>query len=327
MNPSPFVCGNAFAGNEKVAYPRASMQDSLRLPLDTWMQAQIPATVRLEIAGDAEAVDIRYKTWTDKLGYRGEEAGTAFSLWRFLKPVSEARAVLGEGSVRLEMGEVSEHRAIVYLPEGMKPVVLDVAPVAGTIEPATPRKKWLCYGDSIAEGWCASRPATSWAAIVAREYGLDVVNMGYAGAARGEIASAEQIAGLQADVISITHGTNCWTRIPHSVDQFRANTEAFLTVVRQGHPETPILVASPILRPDGEETANRLGATLGDLRAVMEDIVRARMAAGDKAMVLVEGLPLVDIEDLGDGIHPNDDGHASIARALGPILKELAGAD
>jgi lysophospholipase L1-like esterase len=325
MDPGPFLCGNAFTGNDKVPYPRASLQDTFRLPFDTWMQAQIPATVRLEIAGDASAVDISYTTVTDDLGYRGDGAGRTFQVWRDLSLVSEEKAELGEGTVRLSMGEASDHRAIVYLPEGMRPRVLDVSPVGGSIEPAPPRKKWVCYGDSIAEGWIASSPAMAWPAIVAREHALDVVNMGYAGSARGEIVTAEQIAGLPADVISITHGTNCWTRIPHSIDQMRANTEAFLNVVRQGHTDTPILVASPVIRPDGEETANKLGATLGDLRAAMEDVVRARIASGDSALQLIEGLPLVAPEMLSDGIHPNDDGHKALARALGPLLQDMAG--
>ena len=326
MDPTPFLCGNAFAGNKKVPYPRASIQDTFRLPFDTWMQAQLPATVRLEIAGDASEITIDYETETEDLGYRGDGAGRTFALWRFLKPVSEEKAVLGRGTVTLSMGSETDHRAIVYLPEGMRPRVLDVAAVGGSIEPAEPRKKWVCYGDSIVEGWIASGPAMSWPAIVARENALDVVNMGYAGSARGEIVSAEHIGGLPADVISINHGTNCWTRIPHSVDQMRANTEAFLTVVRQGHPQTPILVVSPIIRPDGEETANKLGATLGDLRAAMEEATRARIDAGDTNLQLVEGLPLMPAEQLGDGIHPNDEGHATIARALGPMLQQMAGA-
>jgi len=326
MDPTPFLCGNAFAGNDKVPYPRASIQDTFRLPFDTWMQAQIPATVRLEIAGDAREIKIEYETETDNLGYRGDGAGNTFALWRHLKPVSEEKAELGRGVVQLSMGSDVDHRAIVYLPEGMRPRVLDVEPIGGSIEPASPRKKWVCYGDSIAEGWIASTPATAWPAIVAREHALDVVNMGYAGSARGEIVTAEHIAGLAADVISLTHGTNCWTRIPHSVDQMRANTDAFLTVVRQGHPQTPILVASPIIRPDGEETANKLGATLGDLRLAMEEVVRTRINEGDGTMRLIEGLPLVPAEQLGDGIHPNDDGHLSLARALGPSLQEMAGA-
>src|SRR6266480_6615541 len=133
--------------------PRASLQDTFRLPFDTWMQAQIPATVRLEIAGDAREIEIAYETVTDDLGYRGEGGGNTFALWRNLSPVSEEKAELGSGTVRLAMGDASDHRAIVYLPEGMRPRIVDVAPVGGSIEPASPRKKWVCYGDSIAEGW------------------------------------------------------------------------------------------------------------------------------------------------------------------------------
>ena len=71
--------------------------------------------------------------------------------------------------------------------------------------------------------------------------------------------SAEQIAKLDADVISISHGTNCWTRIPFSAALFRENTRAFLRIVREGHPDVPIVVTSPVLRPDAEATPNRLG--------------------------------------------------------------------
>src|SRR5207247_11319504 len=119
---------------------------------------------------------------------------------------------LGSGTVRLAMGSANDHRAIVYLPEGMRPRVVDVAPVGGSIEPASPRKKWVCYGDSIAEGWIASSPAMAWPAIVAREYGLDGVNMGYAGCARGELVSGEDIAGLPADVMLILIGAQWWMR-------------------------------------------------------------------------------------------------------------------
>jgi len=326
MDPAPFLRGNAFTGSEKVPYPRAKLDDAQRLPLDTWMQASIPAGVRLEIAGDASAIEIAYRTATDKMGYRGEGAGKTFALWRFLKPISEEDAVLGYGTARLEMGEASDHRAIVYLPEGMKPTILGIDAIGGSIEPAGARKRWVCYGDSIAEGWNASSPAMAWPAIAAREYGLDVVNMGYAGAARGEIVTAEEIADLEADVISINHGTNCWTRIPHSVEQFKANLHAFIDVLRQGHSRTPIVAASPIIRPDAESTENRLGATLVDLRAAFEHVVLER-AQTDTMLHLVEGLPLVTAGQLADGIHPNDMGHSNIAAVVGPLVAELAGAD
>jgi lysophospholipase L1-like esterase len=205
----------------------------------------------------------------------------------------------------------------VYLPEGMRPTVLSVTAVSGEVTPAAAGPRWVAYGDSILEGWVATGPARSWPAVAARSLGLDVVNMGYAGAARGEIASAEQVAALPADVISITHGTNCWTRTPHSVGMMRETTAAFLDAVRSGHPTTPIVVASPVVRPDAESTPNRFGATLVDLRAAMEEAVHTRIRSGDGALTLVPGGDLLTPEHLPDGIHPGDAGHELLAEAFG----------
>lgn len=322
MDPAPFLRGVAFGGTAKVAYPRAKPADAIRLPLDTWRQAQIPVGVRLEFAGDADVIEIDYRTTTDDLGYRGDGAGRTFAAWRGNELIAEDKALFGEATARLELGAPSDERVVIYLPEGMKPFILDVRS-EGWAEPAPPQPRWVAYGDSVLEGWIASGPSLGWAHIAAREFGLDVTNLGYSSAARGEIVSAEHVAELPADVISITHGTNCWTRIAHSVAQMRANLTAFLDVVRQGHGDTPVLVVSPILRPDAEETPNILGATLRDLRATMEDVVHERIEAGDERMTLVEGLPIVSAAQLGDDVHPNDEGHRALASALGPRVKEL----
>jgi lysophospholipase L1-like esterase len=317
VDPAPFIRGCAFAGTAHVPYPRADPSDT-RLPRDTWAMAQLPVGVRLELVENADAVEIAYTTATDDMGYRGDGAGRTFTLWRDGKLVDEDKAELGEGRVRLTLGS-GDGRAIVYLPEGMKPTVRTVDGVGGSIEPAPPQPRWIAYGDSVAEGWVASAPALAWPAVAGREQELDVVNMGYAGAARGEIASAEQIAALEADVISVSHGTNCWTRTPHSVDMMRAAVAAFLDVVRQGHPETPIVVVSPVVRPDAETTPNRLGATLVDLRTAMEE------AARERDVVLVPGGELFRPDRLADGIHPDDEGHRILAEAVGPeVAKAVA---
>lgn len=316
-----FLRGCAWPAGAGVPYPRADPDDFTRLPVDTWGTAQIPVGVRLEFVGDANAVTIAYRTETDNLGYRGEGAGSTFSLWRNGVRVDEQPAVLGKGTVRLTTGGVSaDRRAVVYLPEGMRPHVLSIAAENGAIEPAPPQPRWLCYGDSIAEGWAASSPARAWPAIVGRDVGLDVCNLGYAGSARGEIVSAEQLASIPADVVSISYGTNCWTRIPHSAGMVREGLLAFLTTVRQGHRDTPIVVVSPVVRPDAEQTPNRLGATLTDVRNAIESVVHERIAAGDHRLELVPGAPLLSGAQLPDGIHPGDDGHAVLAMVIGPVV-------
>jgi lysophospholipase L1-like esterase len=305
-----------------VPYPRADPADT-RIPRDTWQTAQLPVGVRLELLGEAEAVDIAYTTATEDLGYRGDGAGRTFSLWRAGTLVDEEKAELGDGRVRLALGGwPGDERAVGYLPEGMKPTVRSLSGVGGRIEPApADQPRWIAYGDSVAEGWVASGPALAWPAVAGRKHGLDVANLGYAGAARGEVASAEQIAALDADVISISHGTNCWTRTPHSVDMMRAAVAAFIDVVRQGHPETPIVVVSPVLRPDAETKPNRLGASLSDLRAAMEE------AAGERDVVLVPGRDLIGPDQLADGIHPDDEGHRILAQVIGTeVAKALQGA-
>ncbi len=219
--------------------------------------------------------------------------------------------------MRLALPGAADDVVTVYLPEGMRPTLLDARAVDGVLRAGPSRPRWLAYGDSITEGWIASGPAGAWPAIAGRELELEVVNLGYAGAARGEIVTAEQLAALDADVISLAYGTNCWTRIPHSAAQFRAGLEAFLTIVRQGHPTTPIVVASPVLRPDAETTPNRLGATLADFRAVTELVVGELQRGGDPALTLVCGGPLLTADLLPDGIHPGDAGHRILAEHIG----------
>jgi lysophospholipase L1-like esterase len=317
----PFLRGCAWPAGELGPYPRCDPGPlGLRLPADTRASAALPVGVRLEFTGACQALEIAYRTETRELGQRGAGAGTKFALFRGGVRASEAEAALGEGVARLAAGNGGA-RAVVYLPEGMRPSVLAVRALGGEIAPAPREPRWLCYGDSIAEGWCASEPAGAWPHVAAREQGLDVANLGYAGAARGEIASAEEIARLSADVISIAHGTNCWTRTPHSPELFSAGLRAFLAIVRAAHPRTPIVAISPILRADAERAPNKLGVTLADLRAAFERTILEARAAGDAALTLVRGLPLVTRERLPDGIHPDDAGHILLARALGPLLR------
>jgi hypothetical protein len=106
---------------------------------------------------------------------------------------------------------------------------------------------------------------------------------------------------------------------------FREQTRAFLQVLRLGHPDTPIVVTSPILRPDAEETPNVLGATLVDLRLTMEHLTRELIDAGDARLTLVEGGDLVTADDLPDGIHPGDHGHQILADVFGTAVAAALG--
>ncbi len=314
--------GVAWTGDAETPYPRADPAD-LRISRDTWATAQLPVGVRLELTGDAAAVEIDYACATDDFGYRGPQAGDSFSAWRGGQEIATTPAAVSGGTARLELTGNADDVVTVYLPEGMRPTIVAVRAVGGALAPAFAGPRWLAYGDSITEGWVASGPAHAWPAIAARRLGFDVVNLGYAGSARGDIASAEQLAALPADVISLAYGTNCWTRPPLSRRQFREGFRAFLAVVRQGHPTTPIVVLSPVLRPDAEQTPNRLGASLGHLREEVEDVVTSLQQGGADQLHLVRGLPLLNEGQLADGVHPGDEGQEILATVVGDVLGGL----
>lgn len=193
----------------------------------------------------------------------------------------------------------------------------------GRLLPAPERPRWVVHGDSITEGWWSTRPAHAWPAVAGRALGLDPVNLGYAGSARGELCVAQQIAALPADALTLAFGTNCWSRVPFSAPLLYETVRAFVTLVRVGHPGTPLLLVSPLLCPDAEDTPNALGATLSELRAALERAGASLVRAGDSRLSVLPGRDVLGPEHLVDGLHPDDAGHARLAAAVTEALAPL----
>lgn len=314
-----FLRGCVWPAAFSAVYPRADPADVRRLPRDTWAAAQLPAGVRLELVGNATHIDIGYVTATDEFGYRGRAAGHTFDVWRGARNVDAQPAVLGRATLRVGLG-AGDGRVVVYLPEGMKPHIQSVVAVGGDIAPAPAQPSWVAYGDSITEGWSASSPARCWLAIAGREMAMSTVNLGFAGSARGEIVMAQQIATLDAAVITIAYGTNCWATIPHTAAMVRASTTAFLQIIRAAHEQVPVVVISPLIRPDAEDRPNALGATLADIRTAVEQAVTEHP---DEMTSLIPGAELVPPGLLADGIHPGDEGHRLLATRIAHQIRRF----
>ncbi|MEU6993478.1 GDSL-type esterase/lipase family protein [Streptomyces sp. NPDC046465] len=313
---------------------RADPSDRDRLPGDTWQRAGLPAGIRLEFtAHGVRAVEITYTASAPSPPDAHRAGPPVFTLLAEpygSLPVRTGEPGAGGGSPAEPLDTAATPPApgrhicstqlqlphqdgdfTLHLPETLHPVVHDLRPLGGgTVEPAARRPRWLVHGDSITEGWSASRPHLTWPALAGRAMGLDTVNLGYAGAARGELATAEQLAALDADALTVAFGTNCWSRTPHSSGLLYETTLAFLRLVRRGHPRIPLLVVSPVLRPDAESVPNALGATLAELRAAVE---RAALDAGS---ALLPGGGLLAPGLLVDGVHPGDAGHRALADAV-----------
>ena len=159
-----------------------------------------------------------------------------------------------------------------------------------------------------------------------RATGSTSCNLGYAGAARGEIASAEQVADARRRR-HLDHPTarTAGPASRHSAGMMRAEHRArSSTSCAQGHPDTPIVVGAarccgPTPRPRPTASAPRSPTCGGRWRTVARERIDdgdARADAGARAATCSTA------DHLPDGIHPGDEGHQMLAEAFGGAVRE-----
>ena len=199
------------------------------------------------------------------------------------------------------------------------------APDGATIAPYDdPRPRWITYGSSITHCRTAESPSLTWPAIVAREHGLNLTCLGYGGNCHLEPMVARMMRALPADFISIKVGINVYGNGSLNLRTFRPAVIGFVEILREGHPNTPLAVISPIYSPSREETPNAVEFTLRNMREEVAEAVSALQGRGDRNIHYVDGLKLFGSEYthmLPDGLHPDPEGYKTLGYNF---LREVA---
>lgn len=222
------------------------------------------------------------------------------------------------------------------------------APVEPAPDPG--RRVWLHHGSSISHGSNAAHPTGIWPALAAASAGVEPVNLGFGGGALLDPFTARAMRDAPADLISVKIGINVVNGDVMRLRAFVPAVHGFLDTIREGHPDTPLLVVSPILCPLQEDTPGPLAPdftggvprftatgdpaeraagrlTLTVIRDALARVVEQR-AADDPNLHHLDGRDLYGEKDhaelpLPDGIHPDPAGHRRIAEnfarlAFGP---------
>ncbi|MFJ2815350.1 GDSL-type esterase/lipase family protein [Streptomyces sp. NPDC087294] len=145
--------------------------------------------------------------------------------------------------------------------------------------PASGRAVWLHHGSSISHGTFAASPTTTWPAIAASLGGVELINLGLGGSALLDPFTARALRDTPADLISVKIGINLVNADLMRLRAFTPAVHGFLDTIREGHPQTPLLVVSPVLCPIHENTPGPCGVDFG---AMAEGRLRFR-ALGDPA--------------------------------------------
>jgi hypothetical protein len=204
----------------------------------------------------------------------------------------------------------------------------------------TDRPRWLHHGSSISHGSNAADPSGTWPVIAARRAGLDLRNLGFGGSAQVDPFMARVIRDTPADVISVKLGINVVNADAMRLRAFVPAVHGFLDTIRDGHPETPLHLVTPIWcgiheRTPGPGSIDPASFAEGRLRFVATgtegdtamgrltlEVIRdalAEVAArrDDPNLHLVDGLALYGEADaermpLPDALHPGPDAHVLI---------------
>lgn len=225
---------------------------------------------------------------------------------------SEARLVAG-----LPRGEAA-YRLHFPLYNGVKALAIGIPPGAKLQFAARSKQRPIVlYGTSITQGGCASRPGMSYAAILARRLGVPVINLGFSGNGKSEPEVARLVAELDPALFVLDPLGNMFPaevadRIP-----------VFIDIIRERHPDTPILLNENLHYPTTAILAKRkerVEASNAHLRRIVEE----RSAAGERHLSIIPAADLTADEGdtTVDGTHPTDHGFVLMANAIEPTLRE-----
>ena len=174
------------------------------------------------------------------------------------------------------------------------------------------RPRWTTYGSSITQCRTAASATQTWPAIVARESGLNLTCLGYGGQCHLDAMVARMIRDTPADYISMCLGINIQGASSLGQRAFRPAIIGAVQIIREKHPDIPLVLMSPICSPPREETPNAVGFHLKGMREEVQAAAEALQAHGDQHVHYVDGLSIFGsdyVHLLPDELHPDAEGY------------------
>ena len=182
------------------------------------------------------------------------------------------------------------------------------------------RKPIVFYGTSITQGGCVSRPGMVYTAIMGRRLNRPVINLGF----RSNGTMDPEMARLMTELDPAVFVIDCLPNLyPPEVAE---RTAPLVTILRQVHGETPILLAEDRTYPNGILDRQRRERNEGNRAALKAAYERLR-DEGVRNIHYLQGAHLLgdDGEATVDNSHPTDLGSMRLADAFEAVLRPILG--
>ena len=215
-----------------------------------------------------------------------------------------------------------EYMLYLSLYDGVSSLEIGVDEGASLEQPAVDRpsreKPIVMYGTSILQGGCANRPGMAHTNIISRRLDREVINLGFSGNALLDMEIAELMASIEDPGLYVMdYAPNAFA------DMIDENGEKFFRVIRDAHPDVPVIFIEDVIFPH----------TIFD-KAILKQVVGKNEAqkrlfdklkkAGEKKIYYIsaEGMIGDDGEATVDGTHFTDLGMMRYVDHVLPTIKK-----
>lgn len=243
--------------------------------------------------------------------------------WRFVNSAQPAANAIDNTTLVIVNMDNREKEMMLYFPlyDGVTALQIGIDSSATIALPAVEapvrEKPVICYGTSILQGGCASRPGMVHTSILSRRFNREFINLGFSGNGQLDYEIAALIASREAALIILDFVPNA------SVQQMQERMEKFYRIIRDKQPLTPILFIEDPPFPSGKY--NRvLQREIENKNTTVREICDRIKAQGDTLIEFIPrgGIIGSDNEATVDGIHFTDLGFMRYADYLEPYIKK-----
>lgn len=241
--------------------------------------------------------------------------------WRF---VNSARPTgkKNQATIIANM-QPKEREYMLYLPlyDGLVSLSIGIDSLAIIDQPLIDypirKKPVVFYGTSILQGGCASRPGMAHTNIISRRLNRECINLGFSGNAFLDLEVAKVIAEVDASVFVLDFVPNA------SVEQMKERMETFYHIIRNKHPDTPIIfIEDPIFTHTLYD--ERIAKEVQRKNDTLKEIFNRIKKGNEKNIIFISSKNMLggDGEATVDGIHFSDLGMMRYADLVCPIIKK-----
>lgn len=321
------VEGREWVGQERLRwfdrFPAAAQQT---VTTNVWNLSRDSAGMMVRFRTDASSIHVHYKLSKDRLGlphmpatgvsgvdlYARDAAGK----WRWVQVTRPAtQEVRAEIIKDLAPGE-REYAAYLPLYNGVEFLKVGV-PKGAKFDGLAPRPRPIVfYGTSITHGACASRPGMVHTAILGRRFDQPVVNLGFSGNGRMDLAVGEYLAKIDAALYVI----DCLPNMQPA--QVREKCAPLVKLLRAARPEVPIVLVED--RRFTNDWITPAKAKFHDENhAALKEVFAALQNEGVEKLYYIPGDTLygTDSEGATDASHASDLGFMRQANFMEKVLR------